>query len=161
MEFPSTAKFLPVQCRLNKTLSAECMIVRNGGTSTWRERYGQNRFSCSGFDIGRRSVFAASACKSGEWSNCGWRGGWTRRRGVARQRPGTSRSSATAGLLCARAGIRRRAGLPLRSRALLGRVRMGIPPSPGLRLILRSPATAILSELRFGRPLFRIVRASG
>jgi hypothetical protein len=32
--------------------------------------------------------------------------------------------------------------MPLRSQALLGRVRMGIPPSPGLRLILRSPATA-------------------
>ena len=44
--------------------------------------------------------------------------------------------STAAGLLCARGGIRRRARVPVRSRTLLGRLRLGIPPRRGLRLIV-------------------------
>jgi len=64
------------------------------------------------------------------------RSGRTYRRGVARRRSGSTASSASAaGLLCAGAGLRRRACLPSGSGALLGWIWLAISSSPGLRLI--------------------------
>src|SRR5258708_34779089 len=111
------------------------MIVRKADVYRALEKhYGQDRFSYRGRYIGRGSAFVVGACKSGEWSNRRWRSGRTYRRGVARWRPGGASCAAAAGLLRARAGLRRRARLPIDSRALLGWIWLAISASSGLRL---------------------------
>jgi hypothetical protein len=97
---------------------------------------GQNRFSYRGCYSAHESASAAGACKRRERSNRRRRSGRTYRRGVARRRSGSTASSASAaGLLCAGAGLRRRACLPSGSGALLGWIWLAISSSPGLRLI--------------------------
>ncbi len=154
--FPHPSKIiLQPACRLKKALIGECMIVWYGDPRAIRgrdleRRYGQIRFSYSGCYVGCGSAFIAHACNSGEWSNRRWRSGRTHRRGVARRRPGASCSS-TAGLLRARAGLRRRTSLPIGSRALLGWVWLANSTSPDLQLIAHSPRTS-LDELKSRQP---------
>ena len=104
--------------------------------SRFEEAYdAQYRFSCRSSGSSRSHLFVATTCDSRERSNRRWRRRRTYRRCIARWRPGVTPCSAAAGLLCA--GIRRRARVPVRSRTLLGRLRLGIPPRRGLRLIVR------------------------
>lgn len=124
----------PACARLKKALIGECMIslVRAIRGRDLERRYGQIR--CSDCCIGCGSTFVAGACNSGEWSNRRWGSRRTHRRGAARRRPGASCSS-TAGLLCSRAGLRRRTSLPIGSRALLGWVWLAKSASRDLQLI--------------------------
>ena len=87
--------------------------------------------------VAAADFFVARSGDSRERSNRCWRRRRTYRRGIARWGPGVTPCSTAAGLLCAGAGIRRRARVPIRSRTLLGRLRLGIPPRRGLRLIVR------------------------
>lgn len=142
----------PACARLKKALIGECMIAWYGDPRAIRgrdleRRYGQIRFGCSGCYIGCGSTFVAGACNSGEWSNRRWRSGRTHRRDAARRRPGASCSS-TAGLLRSRAGLRRRTGLPIGSRALLGWVWLANSASRDLQLIAHS--LRLTASSRFG-----------
>jgi hypothetical protein len=113
----------------------------------WRKCDGQNRFSYCGSYISYESASAAGACKRRERSNRRRRSRRTYGRGVARRRPGSTASSASAaGLLCAGAGLCRRAGLPSGSGALLGWIWLAVSSSPGLRLIA-APFRASRREL--------------
>ena len=111
--------------------------ANNLRAANWRKRYVQNRFSYRGCDVGRGSALVAGTCKSREWSNRRRRRRGTYRWSAVRRRPGVTACSAP-GLLCAGTGLCRRACLPSCSRAVLGRVRLGIPASPGLQLIAGS-----------------------
>jgi len=102
--------------------------------------YAQYRFSYRSCGSSRSHLFVATTGDSRERSNRRWRRRRTYRRCIARWGPGVtpcSAAAAAAGLLCAGTGIRRRARVPVHSRTLLGRLRLGIPPRRGLRLIVR------------------------
>ena len=134
-----TKDLLP-SCRIKKTLIARCMIGKSRQTRISRFEgayYAQYRFSCRSCRSSRSHLFVASTGDSRERSNRRWCRRRTYRRGIARWGPGVTPCSTAAGLLCARGGIRRRAHVPVRSRTLLGRLRLGIPPRRGLRLIVR------------------------
>jgi hypothetical protein len=131
-------RFVPSR-RFKKTLIARCMIGKSRQTRISRFEgayYAQYRFSCRSCGSSRSHLFVARTGDSRERSNRRWRRRRTYRRCIARWGPGVTPCSA-AGLLCAGAGIRRRACVPVRSRTLLGRLRLGIPPRRGLRLIVR------------------------
>ena len=102
-----------------------------------RAYYAQYRFGCRSCGSSRSHLFVARTGDSRERSNRRWRRKRTYRRCIARWGPGVTPCSAAAGLLCAGAGIRRRARVPVRSRTLLGRLRLDIPARRGLRLIVR------------------------
>jgi hypothetical protein len=131
-------KFVPSR-RIKKTLIARCMIGKSRQTRISRFEgayYAQYSFSCRSCGSSRSHLFVARTGDSRERSNRRWRRRRTYRRCIARWGPGVTPCSA-AGLLCAGAGIRGRARVPVRSRTLLGRLRLGIPPRRGLRLIVR------------------------
>ena len=154
---PAQNNLLPCR-RLKKALIARCMMIGGPRTTCGRKLekcHGKNRISDRGCYIGRGSASAACAGKRGKWSNRRWRRRGTYRRSALRRRPGVTARSA-AGILCAGTGLCRRACLPGCSRALLGRVRLGIPASPGLQLILGSQRP----QLECPRLLFGLVRAN-
>src|SRR5258708_2237459 len=62
-------------------------------------------------------------------------GGGTEGGGVVWGVPAAAPSAPASGVLWAGAGLYRRACLPFRWRALLGRIWLGLSPRPGLRLI--------------------------
>ncbi len=144
-----TKDLLSSSCRIKKTLIARCMIGKSRQTRISRFEgayYAQHRFSCRSCGSSRSHLFVASAGDSRERSNRRWCRRRTYRRGIARWGPGVTPCSTAAGLLCARGGVRRRARVPVRSRTLLGRLRLGIPPRRGLRLIVRCTDHRLLPE---------------
>lgn len=148
---PEKGNFRP-QFRVKKALTERCIMI--GPAYDLRaelgESYGQDPIDDRGCCNGRAPSVAA-VCKSGERTNRRRRRRRTHRGSFAGQRTGAAARSA-AGLLCARATLYRRTGLPGSSGALLGWIWLGVPKGPGLQLIARSwAASAQISPLLFDR----------